>query len=340
MDIAREDPELEARPKLGANGSFVLTVDVEPDDRLLDPRDRPEWTGFLALIPLIEPLRERLRVRTGRPARFSWFIRMDPQIETAYGDAGWAVRRYANAFEDFRSRGDSFGLHHHAYRWLESERVWISDHANADWIDAAVSRACSAFARALGSLPESFRFGDRWLSGRLVERLDRLGIRHDLTLEPGLRPVPALVPGEKATGSLPDFRLAPRFPYRPSRSNYLEPGRFLRRRRLWIVPVSTGCVNGPALPAEASADHDFVHLNLGLDPVWIRHILDGVMEEGEPVVVSVARTGDLASPLGREQFRENLEYVASHPGLADRVFEGPRQAVSRWRAGAARGKSA
>ncbi len=149
-----------------------------------------------------------------------------------------------------------------------------------------------------------------------------------------------MVPGENATGALPDFRLAPRLPYRPSRSNYLEPGRFLRRRRLWIVPVSTGCVNGPALPAEVSLDQDFVHLNLGLDPAWIRHILDGVMDGKEPVVVSVARSGDLASPLGRERFRENLEYVAAHPGIAGRAFEGPREAVSRWRARPARGDRA
>ena len=314
----------------------MLTVDVEPDDRLFDPRDRPEWRGFLALIPLVEPWRERLRERTGRPVRFSWFVRMDSQIETAYGDAGWAARRYATAFEDFRSRGDSIGLHHHAYRWQEPEREWISDHGNEDWIDGEVSRASAAFVRALGSLPDAFRFGDRWLSNRLVERLERLEIRYDLTLEPGLRSVPALVPGEKATGFLPDFRFAPRFPYRPSRANYLEPGRFLRRRRLWIVPVSTGCVNGPALPADVRPEQDFVHLNLGLDPAWIRHILDGVMDGKEPVVVSVFRTGDLASPLARERFLENLEYVAAHPGTANREFVGPREAVSRWRTGAAR----
>jgi hypothetical protein len=164
--------------------------------------------------------------------------------------------------------------------------------------------------------------------------LERLRIPFDLTLEPGLRPAPSMVAAEKSTGSLPDLQGAPRRPYRPSRSSYLQPGRFLRRRRLWIVPVSTGCVNGPALPPEAKPEHDFVHLNLGLDPAWIRHILDGLMAAEEPIVVSVARTGDLVAPAVRDRFRENLEYVANHPGIRRRAFEGPREAISRWRASA------
>ncbi len=311
-------------------GSFVLTVDIEPDDRLLERRRRPEWQGFLDLLPWIERLRERLNERTGCRARFNWFLRMDSQIETTYGDIAWAARRYAAPLAELRARGDSIGLHHHAFRWHEPEGRWISDFGDEAWIESGVARALDGFVRGVGGPPDGFRFGDHWLSDRAVALLERLKIPYDLTLEPGLRPAPSIVPGEGSTGSLPDFQRAPRRPYRPSRSNYLEPGGFFRRRRLWLVPVSTGCINGPPLPVPVGPQHDFVHLNLGLDPAWIRHILDGLMDAEEPIVVSVARTGDFVLPGGRDRFRENLEYVTSHPRVRDRVFEGPQEAVSRW----------
>ena len=311
-------------------GSFVLTIDVEPDDRLIERRQRPEWQGFLDLLPWIERFRDRLSERTGARARFNWFLRMDSQIETAYGEIGWAARHYAESLAQLRTRGDSIGLHHHAFRWREGR--WVSDFGDEAWIESVVERAFEAFVRETGRLPEGFRFGDHWLSDRVLALLDRLRIPVDLTLEPGLRPAPSIVPGEESTGSLPDFQQALRRPYRPSRSNYLEPGSFLRRRRVWMLPVSTGCINGPPLPAPVGPEDDFVHLNLGLDPRWIRHILDGLMTAQEPVIVSVARTGDFVLPGGRTRFRENLEYVTSHPRIRERVFESPGEAVSRWRA--------
>ncbi|MGH9442952.1 MAG: hypothetical protein ACRD16_11845 [Thermoanaerobaculia bacterium] len=319
-------------------GSFVLTVDVEPDERLLDPARRPEWNGFLDMLQEIGPLRERLSRRTGRRVFFNWFLRMDHQIAEVYGNVAWAARHYRDVLAKLESEGDAIGLHHHAFRWCASNGRWVSDHEDEPWIERSVTNAVEGFLRQQGCRPRAFRFGDRWLSDRLVARLDRLGIRYDLTLEPGMRSASGMVPTESSRGLLPDSQTALRRPYRPARSNYREPGGVLRRR-LWLIPVSTGCVNGPALPAQVRPEHDFVHLNLGLDPGWIRHILDGLLDAEEPIVVSVARTGDLTLPGGRDRFLENLDFLCRHARVAERIFETAAAAIARFRKHALRKKS-
>jgi hypothetical protein len=53
-----------------------------------------------------------------------------------------------------------------------------------------------------------------------VNLAERLGLRFDLTIEPGLPPLPWRVPIELVTGRLPDFRRVPRIPYWPSGSDF------------------------------------------------------------------------------------------------------------------------
>ncbi|HTS01225.1 MAG TPA: hypothetical protein VMN04_01780 [Thermoanaerobaculia bacterium] len=306
---------------------FVLTIDVEPDVRELDPSRRDEWEGFRRVHAWMEELRPRLAARTGRRVTLNWFLRMDPQIAAVYGSADWVTRRFGRELEALAAEGDVLGLHTHAFRWEEETGRWVSDHGAERWTARCVDESVAAFRSAWGRPPRAFRFGDRWLSDRVVARLARLGVRYDLTVEPGVASVPGMVPAERSTGALPDYRRAPRFPYRPSRSDFLVPGRGLFRRRLWMLPVSTGCVNGPARPAEADPRHEFCALNLGLHPRWIGHLLDGLLES-EPVVVSVARTGDAAGPEGRARLLENLERLATHPALAGRTFTTPAGALA------------
>lgn len=302
----------------------VMTIDVEPTHRIADTE--AQWLGFAETVAAFDDLRRRLRSRTGRSVSFAWFVRADPQIEGLHGDAAWGLRCHRATLERLLEQGDEVGLHVHAFRWLAEKETWLTDHANADWVEHAVAVGVRAFREARGQAPRSFRFGDRFLSNQLVAQLAALGVAVDVTVEAGAPPVPQIKQGEAATGELPDYRSVTRRPYRPSRRDFRRAG-FVLPRRLTLLPVSTGCINAkPVVPQRVEDGHAMVHLNLGLDPGWIRGIWDAVVET-DAVVVSVMRTGDLVDPRMLENLQVNLEHLASHAAVPDLSFEKPAEAV-------------
>lgn len=308
--------------------SFVLTIDVEPVGRQLEPGVAPSWDGFERAVELLTRLRERIGARTGRRPRFSWFARVDPQIEAACGSAAWVLHERRALFDALEREGDEIGLHMHSYRWVSARRVWLNDHANTSWLRECLASAVEAFRAARGAPPRSFRFGDRYLDNALLGELERLGICYDLTVEAGAKAVKGHVAAEESTGSLPDTRKTPRHPYRPSRRDFRRPPRWLEKpHALWELPVTTACVNRPGdpFPRRVRDAHDMVHFNLGLDRNWIEPMAAASVRAGHPVIVSVARSGDLTN--GSEEFRHNLERLAARTDLDDRAFVTPSEGV-------------
>jgi hypothetical protein len=305
---------------------FVLSIDVEPPDRQLALAADGDWTGFEETVDLLETLRARLARRTRWPPRFAWFLRADPQIGHVYGSIDWVLRRYGNRLRRLASGGDSMGLHVHAFRW--SGDRWVSDHADRSWVAHCIAAGWLAFRRSWGDDPQAFRFGDRWLSNDAVRQLETLGCAVDVTVEAGMPGVPRIAVAETATGELPDYRAVPRYPFRPSRDDFRVPA-IRRPRKLWLLPVTTGCINAkPVIPATVEKAHDMVHLNLALDPGWIRGILDAALET-EAVVVSVLRTGDVASPGALTSLQANVEHLANHRSIERRELVDPLTAVQR-----------
>src|SRR5215204_4013363 len=94
----------------------LICIDVEPDARDVDVDARPDWEGFEESFRLFDELRPRAEDAVGVPARFNWFLRMDPQVALAYGSAGWAAERYGVRLERLRGAGDEIGLHTHEWR--------------------------------------------------------------------------------------------------------------------------------------------------------------------------------------------------------------------------------
>jgi hypothetical protein len=214
----------------------VVCIDVEPEGRAIDPDVRADWRGFESACDYFSALRPRLAAATRAPVHFSWFVRMDPQIERVYGSAAWAAIRYADPLRRLELAGDEIGLHTHFWRFDETSRRWLADFADQDWMDRCVETSFAAFRRSLGRPCRSSRVGDRWLNDATIALLERLGARFDLTIEPGAPP-PALA--EPFVGPLPDYRGAPREPYRPAPSSFLKPAG-AAGRELWMVPLSTG----------------------------------------------------------------------------------------------------
>jgi hypothetical protein len=347
----------------------LLCIDVEPDGRSVDP-GRPEpWSGFDATFNLIRHLRSELRARTGSPVRFSWFLRMDPQIERVYGSPGWVANRYAGWLAELGSIGDEIGLHTHAWRWDEGTGGWLVDHGNQPWVDHCVRQSFEAFRSAFGRTCQSFRFGDRWMNDATLDLVERLGARFDLTVEPGL---PSSRLNEPSTSVIPDYTRAPRRPYRPARSDFRKAGRVWNRRRIWMIPMSTGNVRPLLSSGRWIARHvggyydsadDYHTLELALSARVFGGIVDrarrgaarlglGRIEYGRltfsadwpqfsatmdgllgvsrsPYLAPVIRSGIAVHPRYQANLARNIAHILSHPLIDRFVFETPAETIER-----------
>src|SRR5262245_43187790 len=117
---------------------IIICIDIEPDERAIDPHKRGDWPGFEETWKYFARLRPSLVLATQSPARLNWYLRMDPQISRVYGSAGWAATRYREFFAEMQAAGDEIGLHPHAWRWDEPGQKWVSDFASQEWIEHCV----------------------------------------------------------------------------------------------------------------------------------------------------------------------------------------------------------
>lgn len=214
----------------------VMCIDVEPDERLIDPNVQKPWTGFELTYEFFSKLRLRLEATTGSPVHFSWFFRMDPQIARTYGSAAWVVTRYSSLIEEIKRAGDALGLHIHAWRWNETVHEWIVDLASQEWVNHCIRMGFESFRGSLNQPCLYFRFGDHWMNNATLALVEKLGARFDLTLEP--RQKRGHIP-ESFTGLFLDYSEVPQYPYQPSKTDFRKSGFFLKRR-LWIIPLSAG----------------------------------------------------------------------------------------------------
>jgi len=203
---------------------LLISIDVEPDDQQVDRDDPGPWRGFEDLLRQIAPFRRRFAERTGRPAHFAWYWRLDPQIEEAYGAAAWPLRMYAAAIDDLSRAEDAFGVHTHAWRWSRERRSWFADHANRTWVSRCLHSSFDTFERYFQAPCTAHRFGHSWIDDAALDEIERLGADYDLTIEAGHPPGPVHGWRKFNTGEIPDLRQVPKRPY--------------RRGRIWIVPVS------------------------------------------------------------------------------------------------------
>ena len=110
----------------------VLRIDVEPDE-FEPPAGECPWNGFLAMFDMVETLRCRLSDMTSHPVRPTWLIRLDPDIERAFGCTDFPVRRHDDLFDRILQHSDALGIHVHALRWNAEKAVVFSDYADETW---------------------------------------------------------------------------------------------------------------------------------------------------------------------------------------------------------------
>jgi len=314
----------------------LLLIDCEPDQREALPDRALPWTGFERFEQLLAQERPRLVRKTGGPAHFNWFWRMDPQIEATHGSLDWAVRAYARQIADARRAGDGIGLHTHATRWDAEAGRWIMDHGNLAWIERCLRRSFAAYRRAFGHGCSIFRFGDGWFDGALVPLLDELGARIDLTVEPGVAARAGLVAGERTTGRLPDRRGAPQRPYHPALSDFRAPDD-TGQVRLWVLPVSTGAlIKRPKwrhpvrlLRWSRSPKRHVLQFNLEILPKRFPRVLDRALAAAGWSYVAICVRSDAGTSAERlDAVRQNLNAILRHPLAARFRFMNAEEALA------------
>ena len=298
---------------------LVLCIDVEPDARVIDPNGATPWHGSDDVFAWLAALRPTLQERTGWPVHFNWFIRLDPQIERAYGRV-WPIEQYRAHFEACHALGDTIGIHPHVWRWDTRRETWFTDNADQSWIDHCVRSAVTSFSEGFQRRPEACRLGDRDMTNATMALLESLGIRFDLTIEAGMPRLPAAMLPDFHTADLPDYRRVPSAPYRPSSHEYRRPA-WRHPRDLWVVPLSTGTVRHPGRWCRSRQT-----LNLASD--FLPLLIDQVLAQKRLLLVISGRTGDVATAQRRAAFQRNLEYYATHPRARDFAFSTVQEAVA------------
>ena len=220
----------------------ILCVDLEPDDFFVDRNNPKPWSGFEFSHGYLQDLRSRFEGATGRSVHFCWSIRMDPQVAIAYGSPAWVVDQYAAFFEEYRSHGDDLGIHVHTYRWSKSRDAWLDDCGNPEWVTECLESSVDSFRNAFGESSQTLRFGNFWLSTRAVNEAEALGLKYDLTIEPGLQSI--LKDGNKPpqSGPTPDFFRVPRVPYRPSITDFRNQSDAGRSRNITMIPLTSAYI--------------------------------------------------------------------------------------------------
>jgi hypothetical protein len=221
-----------------------LSVDVEPDAFQLSRRDPQGWEGFQTTVEVGERLRLALSARSGASPRFGWYFRMDPQIGEVYGRPDHAVTAFPDLVARLQARGDYFGVHAHAIRWSERERLWVHDFGDASLHAHSIRFALDVYARWAGVPARRFRSGAGFLTNGIVAVIDDRGVTVDLTLEPvrgwGLTAsaVTAGIDSSPMLGAYTDCHTAPRVPYRPSRRDFRVRAR-RNGRDVVMIPLTT-----------------------------------------------------------------------------------------------------
>ena len=345
----------------GPGSATTLVYPTEPDPSVWTPGTRPPWRGYDTLHELLQTLRPCLSRHT-EAAQFSWFLRMDPQIAEAFGTPAWIPETWRGRLEEYRNNGDEIGLHTHAWRFCPCCQRWLEDFSDQQWVEQCVRVSFDAYADAFGTSCHAFRFGSRWLSSAAPALLEQLGVRYELTVEPGRLAQPPFVNATRVTAWLPSYRGVPRMPYRPSRFDFRKPDA-ARTDGPWMIPLSTvrkslgplrGVLHGllrrtETLYRSGPGNHGVssrlartlarcdahTTLMMGVSPEAFRRMVERILGTGGAPYLAIsmrASSGDNSQSV--RNVTENFNYLLSSALLNRLVFVTPREALARLGLGA------
>jgi hypothetical protein len=315
----------------------IFCIDAEPDPRLVTRHSPEPWVGYETTYRYLSELRPRLEEQTGRPVRYSWFFRMDPQISESYGSAAYPLERYPNFVREMQHHGDELAIHTHAYRWSEKENNWYHDLGN-DWVAHCLRTSFEAYQLALGTACVSYRGGDYWLSTHAVNLLEQMGVRFDLTVEPGLRPGKVMQPGMVDWKFIPRYYRVPRTPYAPLKSDFRKAGRS-DSRSILMIPVTSTYLEGLPIYSQMRRivfngfrnRHQETPLQMWLSrkpPNTFESLIDrAIAVQKKPYLVLTIRSDTSIRPKLAKGFGASIQSLLSHPARSRFAFCTPAEAM-------------
>jgi len=222
-----------------------LSIDVEPDSLQMPRGERDYWPGYHTTYELADWLRRELAQVSGTKPIFGWYFRTDPQIEQVCGRADFALTAFPERTAALREVGDYFGVHPHALRWSDTQRLWIHDFDDRQWLRDSTQFALDAFAAWNGSPAQYFRSGAGFMCNDIVDVVDKSGVALDLGLEPvagwgiNSKVVHGSIDKSPIVGEYTNCVTAPRTPYHPSCEDFRNAGD-RDARRILFIPLTTG----------------------------------------------------------------------------------------------------
>jgi hypothetical protein len=320
----------------------VLCIDVEPDEFFLDIQGENSWEGFEKTHAYFKVLREKLQASTGQAVHFNWFIRMDPQIASSHGCAFWAAETYADFFSDYMAAGDELAAHVHTYRWCQGRQNWIDGCHDQDWVVECLETAVEAHHASFSQPCQSLRFGNFWTSTAAINHAEKIGIKFDLTVEPGFWPTKHSSKGKPpALGKLPHYFHVPREPYYPSRSNFRKCTQ-TEDRQITMMPLTSAYLKykkgelGWMRQARSLARNGFQNrlqtTPLSMWRAWkqpneFTEMIDrAIAAQEKPYLAFAIRTDFPVSPLF-SRVDSCLQALLNHPQSSRFVFSTPAAAL-------------
>ncbi len=211
---------------------IALTFDADYDyfdSSMRDDGAAPtfEWRGIEEGIDVIRGITKTLPL--------TWFVRVDNQLHTIYGDSGYLLDHYSFIWSSCKNNGDEIGWHPHLYK--QQGNLWTQE-TDAATLKKNLTQAHGALKKR-GFTPTSVRIGDAFGSNAIFSILDDLGLRCDSSAMPGR----VRTDGERTI----DWTGTPNLPYHPSRTDYRKTGN--PSLKILEVPMSM-------VPVQASYDKE------------------------------------------------------------------------------------
>ena len=242
--------------------NLILTIDVDSDffDSSLSSGTNSElqWEGIKKGIPLLIDILKKYRDSWGNPFKITWFVRVDNQIKTVYGDSAYLLTKYNDLWKKRLEKGDEIGWHPHLYRRFENK--WVQETRQIH-ISKILKDSHTAMIKE-GFSPISSRIGEAFQSNEIMLKLCKMGIKIDSTAMPGR----VRIDGDRCI----DWSGTPQNPYNPSNTDYRLSAKGNDTINILEVPMSM---------IETKTDYDKVSLKRYVDLSFKNSIIKDGLED-------------------------------------------------------------
>ena len=195
---------------LNQNNMISITIDVEGDKLHSDFEPQPIIDSLNYCEDIIKKISEVFSL----DVPVTWFIRCDDTVSKKLGKPESFLEKINKFISRRINKGDVLGLHLH-FEVYENNN-WIKESRENYQLDI-LNRAANGWKRFFGILPSYTRMGEAFMNNSIAKALDELGVYLDSSSLPGRKRVD--------TDFNFDWKITPRYPYKPSKNDYRIPNK-------------------------------------------------------------------------------------------------------------------